>query len=163
MRVVQNQQISLGEVDIAKITFNPKSRDDIPKILKGLQFIYMNVELRTAIFKLLEQSIDPKTNKTVGRPGMTLWTILVCGVIRLDLNCDYDRLLELVNEHNTLRQMLGHGTFDEQRYHIQTLKDNVSLLTPELLDQINQLVVNAGHLLLKKKTFKPCVGVATPL
>lgn len=151
MRVVQNQQISIGEVDIAKITFNPKSRDDIPKILKGLQYIYLNVQLRTAIFKLLEQRFDPKTNKTVGRPGMTLWTILVCGVIRLDLNCDYDRLHELVNEHNTLRQMLGHGTFDEQRYHIQTLKDNVSLLTPELLDEINQLVVNAGHLLFKKK------------
>ncbi len=82
---------------------------------------------------------------------MTLWTILVCGVIRLDLNCDYDRLHELVNQHNTIREMLGHGAFDDVRYHFQTLKDNVSLLTPELLDEINQLVVQAGHGLVKKK------------
>lgn len=151
MRVVQNQQMAIGEIDIAKIKFNSKSRDDIPKILKGLQFVYTNMALRTAIFELLEQRIAPKVSKTVGRPGMTLWTILVCGVIRLDLNCDYDRLHELVNEHNTLRQMLGHGAFDDVSYHFQTLKDNVTLLTPELLDEINQLIVNAGHVLVKKK------------
>src|SRR3970282_1821672 len=55
------------------------------------------------------------------------------------------------NQHNTLREMLGHGAFDEERYHYQTLKDNVSLFTAELLDKINQLVVNAGHVLVKKK------------
>ncbi len=151
MRVVQNEQMTIGEVDIASIRFNPKSRDDIPKILRGLQFVYTNVALRTALFELLESQIAPKISKTNGRPGMTLWTILVCGVIRLDLNCDYDRLHELVNEHNTLRQMLGRGAFEDVSYHFQTLKDNVSLLTPELLDQINVLVVNAGHVLVKKK------------
>jgi len=30
---------------------------------------------------------------------MELWKILVCGVVRLDLNEDYDRLHELVNHH----------------------------------------------------------------
>jgi len=34
------------------------------------------------------------------------------------------------------------------------LKDNVSLLTPEILDRINQLVVNAGHQVAKKKLAK---------
>ncbi len=82
---------------------------------------------------------------------MTLWTILVCGVIRLDLNIDYDRLHELVNHHNTIREMLGHGAFEDVSYHHQTLKDNVALLTPALLDEINQLVVQAGHGLIKKK------------
>jgi hypothetical protein len=47
--------------------------------------------------------------------------------------------------------MLGHASFDETAYHFQTLKDNVSLLTPELLDEINQVVVAAGHVLVKKK------------
>ena len=151
MRVVQSEQMTIGEVDIAKINFDYKSRDDIPKILKGLQFIYTHVELRTAIFQLLERQVAPTVSKSTGRPGMTLWTILVCGVIRLDLNCDYDRLHELVNQHNTLRQMLGHGAFDDVSYHFQTLKDNVSLLTPELLDEINQLIVGAGHGVVKKK------------
>jgi len=54
MRVIQNEQMTIGEVDISKINFNYKSRDDIPKILKGLQFIYTHVELRTAIFQLLQ-------------------------------------------------------------------------------------------------------------
>lgn len=89
---------------------------------------------------------------------MALWTILVCGVIRLDLNCDYDRLHELVNHHNTIREMLGHGAFDDVSYHFQTLKDNVSLLTPELLDRINQLIVQAGHGLVKKKAAEALRG-----
>ena len=151
MRVVQNEQMTIGEVDISKIRFDPKSRDDIPKILRGLQFIYTNAALRTSIFELLDAKILPKVSKTNGRPGMPLWNILVCGVIRLDLNCDYDRLHELVNHHNTLREMLGHASFDDVSYHFQTLKDNVRLLTPELLDEINQLVVAAGHVLVKKK------------
>ena len=148
MRVVQNEQMTIGEVDISKITFNIKSRDDIPKLLKGLQFVYANSALRCAIFELLQNNIAPKVDKDNGRPGMPLWTILVCGVIRLDLNIDYDRLHELVNEHRTLREMLGHGAFEDVKYHFQTLKDNVSLLTPELLDEINQLVVKSGHALL---------------
>jgi hypothetical protein len=47
--------------------------------------------------------------------------------------------------------MLGHGLFDPAAYHYQTLKDNVTLFTPELLDKINQIVVDAGHDLVKKK------------
>ena len=151
MRVVQNPQMQIGEVDISQIKFDPKSRDDIPKILKGLQHLYMNLPLREQIFQLLEAEISPQVSKRNGRPGMELWKILVCGVVRLDLNEDYDRLHELVNHHNTIREMLGHAMFDEETYHYQTLKDNVSLITPELLDKINQLVVSAGHGLFKKK------------
>ena len=151
MRVVQNLQMQIGEVDVSNIKFDLKSRDDIPKILRGLQHLYINLHLRTQLFALLEEQIAPKVDKRNGRPGMTLWRIFVCGVVRLDLNIDYDRLHELVNQHITLREMLGHAQFDEHRYHFQTLKDNVSLFTPELLDKINQLVVNAGHVLVKKK------------
>ena len=145
MRVVQPLQMALGEVEISNIKLDIKSRDDIPKILKGLQFIYMQTELRMAIFDLLNRQISPKVSKTNGRPGMDLWTIFVCGVIRLILNIDYDRLHELVNHHNTLREMLGHVAFDDVSYNLQTLKDNISLLTPELLDEINQLIVKSGH------------------
>ena len=83
MRVVQNPQRQIGEVDISKIKFDPKSRDDIPKILKGLQHLYMDVALRTQIFQVLEAEISPKVSKRNGRPGMALWKILVCGVLRL--------------------------------------------------------------------------------
>ena len=43
MRVVQNSQMQIGEVDISQIKFDLKSRDDVPKILKGLQHLYMNL------------------------------------------------------------------------------------------------------------------------
>ena len=33
MRVVQNVQMEIGEVDVSKVRFDLKSRDDIPKIL----------------------------------------------------------------------------------------------------------------------------------
>ena len=74
------------------------------------------------------------------------------GVLRLNLNCDDDRLHHLVNNHQTIRQILGYGMVDDRHdYYLQTRKDNVGLLTPEMLDRINQVVVNAGHELIKKK------------
>jgi hypothetical protein len=151
MRVVQNLQMQIGEVDISQIKFDPKSRDDIPKILKGLQHLYVNLPLREQIFKLLEAEIAPGVSKLNGRPGMALWKIFVCGVVRLDLNEDYDRLHELVNKHSDIRKMLGHSEYDGAYYQYQTLVDNVSLFTPELLDKINQAVVSGGHALVKKK------------
>jgi hypothetical protein len=82
---------------------------------------------------------------------MEQWKILVLGTLRLGLNADYDRILELANQHATIRKMLGHGDWaDETRYSLQTLKENVRLLTPEILDRINQVVVHAGHQLVKK-------------
>lgn len=151
MRVVQNTQMHIGEVDVSSVVLDPKSRDDIPQILRGVQHLYRDASLRAKLFQLLESELAPKIDKRIGRPGMTLWSIFVCGVIRLDLNADYDRLQELVNQHITIRQMLGHGLFDPTSYHYQTLKDNVSLFTPELLDKINQIVVASGHELVKKE------------
>ena len=151
-RLVQNPQMKIGQVDISKIKISSKSRDDIPKLLKGLQYIYSTPSVRKSIFQLLEAQISPEADKSNGRPGMELWKIFVMGVLRLGLNCDYDRLHELVNQHKTIREMLGHADFfDETDYQLQTIKDNVVLLTPELLDEINQIVVKAGHALVKKK------------
>jgi hypothetical protein len=88
-----------------------------------------------------------------GRAGMDLWKIFVMGTLRVNLNWDYDRLLEMVNQHRLIRQMIGHGSFDDDyQYKLQTIKDNVRLLTPEILDKINEIVIAAGHDLVKKKT-----------
>jgi hypothetical protein len=152
--------MELGEIDVSQIKFDLRSRDDIPKVLRGLQHLYMNEELRQSVFALLESEIAPKVSKRNGRPGMTLWSILVCGVLRLDLNADYDRLHELVNQHKTLREMLGHSLYDEDKsYAYQTLVDNVGLLTPELLDKLNQIIVEGGHALVKKGRRSPAWAV----
>mgnify|MGYP006883084066 FL=1 len=155
MRQVQPLQLQLGEIDIVSIQFDPRSRDDIPQLLRGLQYLYTEEKHRNALFQLLENITPEDVDSNNGRPGLSLWKILVMGTLRLNLNWDYDRLLEMVNNHRTIREMLGHGLHDEDEpYKLQTLKDNVRLLTPELLDQINQLVVGAGHLVLKKKRRK---------
>lgn len=159
MRTVLHSQMTLGEEDIARIYLDPKSRDDIPQLLAGLKYIYATPEVRQAVFKILEEVVprrvgpgkcrQARTDK--GRPGMEQWRILVLGTLRLGLNADYDRIHELANQHHTVRRMLGHGLVDDEKeYQVQTLKDNLRLFTPEILDRINQEVVRAGHRLLNK-------------
>ncbi|MCP4047352.1 MAG: ISNCY family transposase, partial [Gammaproteobacteria bacterium] len=144
--------LQLGESDIADIKIDTRSRDDIPQLLQGLQYLYTDKMLRTELFQVLEKLIPENTSAEHGRPGMELWNILVMGILRLNLNCDYDRLLELVNQHKTIRQMLGHGLVDDdETYSLQTIRDNVQKFTPEVLDEINQIVVRAGQALKKKK------------
>ena len=156
MRKVIESQMKFGEVDISKIEFDLRSRDEIPKLLMGLQYIYCTPKLRDEVFQILEEIVPEGTDSDNGRPGMLLWKILVLGTLRLNCNWDYDKVKEIADNHKTLRQMLGHGCFEEDdyKYPIQTIKDNVSLLTPEVLDKINQVVVKAGHNLVKKKEEK---------
>jgi len=51
MRVVQNSPWHFGEVDMAKMVFAPPSRNDIPRILRGLQFVYIHLPLRISVFE----------------------------------------------------------------------------------------------------------------
>jgi len=147
----QQTRKPLEEMQIDQVKLELNSRDDIPQVLGGLQYIFLNPVLLGQVLKILE-GLFPKIDLSNGRPGMDMWSIFVMGVLRLNLNCDYDRLHNLVNNHKMIHQILGHGIVDGQYdYYLQTLKDNVSLLTPEMLDQINQVVVNAGHQLIKKK------------
>ncbi len=111
MREVLNPQLKLCEADIANIEFDPKSRDDIPKLLIGLQHIYITPELREEVFTILAEIVpineDGESASTdTGRPGMDQWTILVLGVLRLGLNADFDRIHELANQYNTIRAEL---------------------------------------------------------
>jgi len=154
MRKPQTRALQRGEIDIAQIQINPRSRDDIPAVLKGLQLIYTQTDKRERLFALLEQSLAAKADPRIGRPGMELWRIFVLATLKQGLGCDWDRLQELADEHRTLRQMLGHTDTDQSRYRMQTLIDNVSLLTPPVLAEINQLVVETGHGVVKKKPWR---------
>lgn len=151
MRKLEDGQMKLGEVDISNIEFDARSRDEIPKLLRGLQYIYCTPEIKKKVFAILEGITPREKDRFNGRPGMDLWKILVLGTLRLNCNWDYDKLREIANEHRTLRLMLHHLPEDEYKYHLQTLRDNVSLLTPEALEKINAVVVSAGHRLVCKK------------
>ncbi len=155
--------MTIGQVGISNIELDPKCRDDITMILRGLQYIYVTPDVRERVFEILQQVIPNRTGQgltdeqreqladpNLGRPGMSQWKILALGVLRLGLNADYDRIHNLSNNHTTIRQMLGHSDlFDFTKYSLQTIKDNVSLFTSEILYQINIEVVKAGHSLLK--------------
>ena len=123
MRNIINPQLTLGEIDIPNIVIDPKSRDDIPQRLKGLQFIYTNEPLRERVFNILEELMpdrvgaEGKASRHNGRPGMAQWIILVLGVIRPGLNTDHDRLQELANQHSTIRKMLGHSGWEDETYY----------------------------------------------
>ncbi len=164
MREVLPPQLKLGEADIGNIKFDPKSRDDIPQILIGLQYIYVTTELREEVFAILAEVIPvneagKNARSDIGRPGMEQWTILVLGALRLGLNTDFDRVHELANQHGTIRAMLGLSDWgDEKKFSLQSIKDNLMLFTPELLDRINQCVVKAGHILLKKTESDAIIG-----
>lgn len=153
MRIVIDKQQKIGETLIADIKFDARSRDELPQILKGLQSLYCNEKVRFRIFDTLQELIPKNINSKIGRNGMNLWRIFVLGIVRLCLNIDYDRLQNNANYHTQLRQMLGHSIWDlEKRYALQTLKDNLILFTPEVLDNINQIAIEQGHEVFNKKT-----------
>ena len=152
MRKVIDMQMKFGEVDIAKIKFDLRSRDEIPKLLMGLQEIYCNRNVRSQVFAVLRDLIPEDVDPNNGRTGMDLWKILVLGTLRLSCNWDYDKLMDIANNHKTLRLLLGHSSiFDESYYPLQTLKDNLSLFTPEVLDRINRIVLQHGLEVIGKK------------
>jgi len=147
MRIVKNEQLQFGGVDISQIIFDLQSRDEIPKILLGLQHIYCDASLKEQVFAELETIIPKEVDTGTGRPGMDLWKILVLGSVKVNCSWDYDKLHDIANNHQTLRLMLGHGAWETPPswYALQTLKDNLRLFTPQVLDRISQIVVNAGH------------------
>jgi len=139
-----------------------QSRDDIPSVLYGLQHIHNDKELLNKIFVILEEHCTTESSQATGRPGMPLWNILVLGVLRLSLNIDYDRLMELANNHITIRQMLGHGGIfnADHRYALQTIKDNIGILNADILCKINDIVVSSGHKFVGLREDAPLRGKA---
>ena len=144
-------QTKFGQVDIAEIELDPRCRDDITKMLQGVQHIYTTPEIREQVFQILEEEV-PVADTENGRPGMDLWRILVLSLLRVCCNCDWDRVHNQANNHFRLRQMMGIDEWDVRtEFPLQTIKDNVSLLKSETINKINTVVVEAGHKLVKKK------------
>ena len=83
MRTVEQAQFRLGQLCIEDIKLDARSCDDIPALLRGLQHIYRNEKTRAELFALLEAHICPGIDRSVGRPGMDMWKILVLGISRV--------------------------------------------------------------------------------
>ena len=133
---------------IEKIRLPLRSRDELPPILAGLQWLWMHPALRAEILALLEAAVLAGKAAT-GRTGMDLWQILVLGVLRLGLDADWDRLEHMANYDTLVRQMLGVPATpwgeEAKVFARQTLRDNVALLDAALLREINARIAAAGR------------------
>jgi hypothetical protein len=158
MRQRFERQLDLGQTPIEEVPIPPQSRDELPPVLRGLQWIFQTPDVNEQIFQLLEQKVTG-TKHATGRPGMDLWHVLVLGVVRLALDCDYDRLEYLVHYDTLLRRIMGleshfRGEFGKG-FHQKTLSENVCHVDEALLAEINAIVVKAGRPVFKKKDDEP--------
>lgn len=152
-------QMELGAVPIEEIKIPTKSRDELPPVLLGLQHIYIRPELNEKVFEVLEEKI-PIYDK--GRAGLSLWEILVLGVVRLTLDVNYDRLEHIANYDSIVRELMGvksTGFGKIKEYSLTALKENVSRIDEEILERINEIVVKEGHYIKKKEGEKLRVKV----
>ena len=62
MRQIIDPQFQLGEQDIAAIELDLKSRDDIPRLLRGLQFIYTEAAVRERVFAILAEVLPERAD-----------------------------------------------------------------------------------------------------
>ena len=158
MRQRYSPQPDLNLIPIEAIQLPSRSRDELPAILAGLQWIWTHPTLKAAIFALLEKKLLAGKQAT-GRSGMDLWQILVLGVVRLGLDADWDRLEHIANYDLLVRQMLGVPAnpwgAQAKSFARQTLRDNVALLDEALLKELNAQVAAAGREVFAKKDGAP--------
>lgn len=156
MRTKFERNPDLFTLDILSAEFPNNCRDEAPKLLKGLQAIFMNYEINEAVFALLSERINSKQKvlEKSGRKGMGIWEILVLGVMRQGLNANYDRIHYLANVDTSMRTVMGIETESRQnkkQYGLTTIKDNLALLDEQTIEQVNDMVIGYGHKLFKKK------------
>ena len=151
MRKKFEQQLSLDITPIYDIKIKDNKRDELPPVLLALQHIFITPELNQEVFEIMEESIL-KGKKKTGRKGLDLWHILVLGVVRMSLDINYDRLLDISNNHMLIRQIMGIRPIceDGKEFAYSTIHDNVNLLDEGTIEKINTIVVKAGHKLVKK-------------
>lgn len=145
--------MTLGCTPIDQVDIPTKTRAHIAALMESLQYIYTHSEWNQRIFELLSEKISAGKKQT-GRRGMSLWEIFVLGQVRLCLNTSYDELHYRANYDTLLRGILGVLPTDfslGKQYEYQNIYDNVGLLDEPLLREINDIIVEVGHQVFKKK------------
>jgi hypothetical protein len=131
---------------VGNVRLNLDCRDEIVPILRALQHIYSQPELRDDVLRAIARDVNRTSSRKRGRCGLHYWQILVLAAVRLGCNLDYDKLQDLAEQHRALRQIMGIGDWDEQvTFDWRRIRDNLTKIRPETLERINHLVVAAGH------------------
>src|SRR3954452_21050399 len=142
MRIAFEPQLRLDCPAVSEVRLNTDCRDEIIPILRALQHIYGRPELRDELLDAVAQDVNGSTRADQGRRGMDYWSILVLGAVRLGCNFDYDRLQKLAEEHRSLRRIMGiDGCCYAQTFDWRCLRDNITLLSPDTIERLNNLIV----------------------
>jgi len=163
MRIRFEQQLVIGQLLIEDTVIKSKSKNALDELFAALKAIYCHKEYNDEIFRILEKHINLNKNKT-GRKGMNLWTIFVFAQVRLCLNTSYDILHNLANNHLTLRQIAGvemDSGFKRIEFDYQNIYDNVSMLSDELITEINAVILKFGHSEVFKKKEETALRLKT--
>jgi transposase, IS5 family len=146
MRVAFQEQPRLDCPPVDAVPLNLNCRDEIIPILRALQHVYGQAQLRREILELVGNDVNAGSSPDHGREGLSYWTIMVLAAVRLGCNFDYDKLQDLAEQHRTLRLVMGIGDWqDQEDFDWRRIRDNLCLLQPATLEKINHLLVAAGH------------------
>jgi len=100
------------------------------------------------VTSLVARDVNKDSRSDVGREGFSYWEIAVLASVRLGCNLDYDKLQDLAENHRTLRSVMGIGDWDQARnFSWRRIRDNVCLIHPGTIEEINQLIVGYGQAL----------------
>ena len=146
MRIPHRKQQYLGCPPVTQVVLNPKCRHRMILILRGLQHLYSRPQLRRQALDLIAKDVLGDADPDHGRPGMTLWQILVLASVRLGCEFKYDHLQDLAENHANLRHIMQvmHG-WEEETFDFRRIHDNICRVRPETIEAINHLVVAEGH------------------
>lgn len=145
--------MALGQIPIEETCIDPKKKYALDELLAALKEIYCHKGYNEKLFSILENYINANTKNT-GRRGMNLWCIFVLAQVRLCLNISYDALHDLANNHRTMRQLMGvekRFGYEPVEFGYQNIYDNVSMLSDELVAELNGVILEFGHAEVFKK------------
>jgi len=149
MRKAFDRQQRLDCAVVDQVPLNTNCRDEIVPILRALQHLYSQAQVRDVILRKVAADVNRHSSRKRGRRGMDYWPIVVLAAVRLGCNLDYDKLQDLAEQHGALRQIMGIGDWEPKKpFDWRRLRDNLCLLHPETLEAINQAVVAEGHKLV---------------
>lgn len=145
MRISHHDQLQLDATPIAEITLDVQCRDPLIPILRGLQHLYSQPQIREQALQHVADDVLQDADPNQGRQGLTLWQIFVLSAARLGANLTYDHLQYLSGNDRNLRALLQVGDWNEASFNWRRIRDNVCRVQPETIEKINQLVVAEGH------------------
>ncbi|MEK6238718.1 MAG: ISNCY family transposase, partial [Planctomycetales bacterium] len=146
MRKAFDTQRRLDCQAVLNVSLNFKCRDELIPVLRGLQYLYSQPQLRDGILELVAQDVNNRTRPDRGREGLDYWCVTVLAAVRLGCDLNYDKLQDLAEHHRALRQIMGIGDCQEDRdFNARRIRDNLCLLQPATIEAISHRVVDEAY------------------